>query len=192
MRKSLRILSSHLNFSLSLRSLHQFESSLPFSLSRIVCSRPSHLSSVWFSLSSPTPAPAPTPPSSMSLSESDYKSKLSQEEYAVLRLAHTERAFSSPLYKEKSEGTYKCKACEQPLYNWKTKFDSGCGWPAFYEPIPGAVTEKTDDDGRRTEVLCKKCNSHLGHVFKGEKFNNPTDLRYCINGVCLTLDKTAK
>jgi len=129
---------------------------------------------------------------SSGLSDSDFKSKLSSEEYAVLRLAHTERAFSSKLYKEQSEGTYKCKACEQPLYSWKTKFDSGCGWPAFYQALPNAIIERTDEDGHRVEVLCSKCNSHLGHVFKGEKFSTPTDMRYCINGVCLTLDKNQK
>ena len=82
-------------------------------------------------------------------------------------------------------GTYACTACNAPLYHAKSKFDSGCGWPAFYEGVEGSIKEIMDKDGRRTEIVCNNCGSHLGHVFKNEGFPNPTNERHCVNGVCL-------
>ena len=82
-------------------------------------------------------------------------------------------------------GVYKCVACDADLYTASSKFDSGCGWPAFFEGVKGAITEIKDKDGRRVEIVCTNCKSHLGHVFKGEKFPTPTDERHCVNGICL-------
>ena len=79
-----------------------------------------------------------------------------------------------------------CKACENPLYKSSQKFDSGCGWPAFEDCLPGSVLTRTDADGHRIEILCDKCHSHLGHVFKGERFT-ATNTRHCVNSICLRL-----
>jgi len=88
-----------------------------------------------------------------------------------------------------AKGSYACTGCGTPLYNAESKFDSGCGWPAFYQGIPGAVREIADPDGYRVEIVCGNCSSHLGHVFRGESFPTPTDERHCVNGVCLTYAK---
>jgi len=83
------------------------------------------------------------------------------------------------------QGTFECAGCGAPLYTATSKFDSGCGWPAFYEGLPGAIKELPDEDGRRVEIVCGACNGHLGHVFKSEGFPTPTDERHCVNGVSL-------
>ena len=93
-------------------------------------------------------------------------------------------------YPKENEGTFVCAGCGAPLYTAKSKFDSGCGWPAFYEGIPDAVMEKTDSDGYRTEILCSKCGGHLGHVFKNEGFRNPTNERHCVNSVSIDFKKS--
>lgn len=85
------------------------------------------------------------------------------------------------------EGVFNCVACDSPLYYAKTKFDSGCGWPAFYEGVPGAIKEVVDADGRRVEILCKNCGSHLGHVFKNEGFPNPTNER-CVLKIMIDIN----
>lgn len=87
-----------------------------------------------------------------------------------------------------TEGVFNCVACNSPLYTAQSKFDSGCGWPAFYQGIPGAITEKPDSDGRRIEIVCSHCESHLGHVFKNEGFKTPTNERHCVNGICLNYE----
>jgi len=119
-------------------------------------------------------------------SEAEWKTELTPEQYHITREAGTERPFSHPLNNEKRAGTFKCICCGQPLFSSETKFDSGTGWPSFFQPITeGAVAEKEDRSlfMRRTEVLCSQCDAHLGHVFPdGPK---PTGLRYCMNGTAL-------
>lgn len=116
----------------------------------------------------------------------EWKAELSEKEYYVLREAGTERAFTGDLLDNKKEGTYTCRGCALPLFASSTKFKSGTGWPSFYEPIKeGYVLEKADNSYgmRRVEVLCGRCDGHLGHVF--EDGPRPTGLRYCINSVSL-------
>lgn len=117
--------------------------------------------------------------------DAQWRSRLTAEEYRVLRKMGTERAYSSPLDKEKRAGTYSCAGCGQKLFSSKTKYDSGTGWPSFWKPIGGAIGTSTDYDlgMPRTEVHCARCGGHLGHVFKDGP--RPTGLRYCMNGVAL-------
>lgn len=129
------------------------------------------------------------------LSEEQWKLKLNKEQFRVLRQKGTEKAFSGEYETHFSkEGTYDCVGCGQPLYKASTKFDSGCGWPAFFEAISGNVEYKVDKTlgMTRTEVLCSKCGGHLGHVFKGEKYKTPTDERHCVNSICLKFDPNNK
>lgn len=122
-----------------------------------------------------------------SLNDTEWQEKLSPEAYRVLRKHGTERAGSSPLDHEKRTGIFHCKGCNHPLYSSAHKFDSGTGWPSFYQPLNDkAVGESTDYVlfYPRTEIYCANCGGHLGHVFKdGPK---PTGLRYCMNGVAMT------
>jgi len=124
-------------------------------------------------------------------SEAEWKKQLSPEAYHVLREKGTERAFTGSLLKIKDKGVYHCGGCGHPLFSSETKFESGTGWPSFYAPISKeAVSEKIDRDHGwvRTEVLCARCDGHLGHVFDdGPK---PTGLRYCLNSVSLSFSKT--
>ena len=118
--------------------------------------------------------------------EAEWRKLLTPAQFDVLRHAGTERPFSSPLDKEKRAGMFACAGCGQALFSSRTKFDSGTGWPSFYEPVSKtAVDEQTDRlfGMKRTEVLCHRCGGHLGHVFDdGPK---PTGLRYCMNGLAL-------
>lgn len=123
-------------------------------------------------------------------SDEEWRRTLAPEQYHVLRQAGTERPFG-PAYdefKSQGAGTYVCGGCGAELFSSKEKFDSHCGWPSFYDPA-NAKNVMTREDrslgGLRVEVLCSRCGGHLGHVFKGEGFPTPTDLRYCINGVSL-------
>ena len=106
----------------------------------------------------------------------------------MLRKAGTERPFGKTYkeFKHQAEGTYHCAGCDAELFSSTVKFDSGCGWPSFYDPSNARnVKAIPDPDGRRVEVRCAVCDGHLGHVFSGEGFNTPTDQRYCINGIVL-------
>ena len=117
--------------------------------------------------------------------EQEWKETLSPEEFRVLRKHGTERAGTSPLDKNYDEGTYLCAGCGQPLFDADTKFDSGTGWPSFYQPLEDAIDTTVDRSlfMTRTEVHCNRCGGHLGHVFgDGPK---PTGQRYCMNGVSL-------
>ncbi len=118
-------------------------------------------------------------------SEAEWRAELSAEAFRVLREHGTERAGTSPLDHEKRKGTFACAGCDQPLYPSETKFNSGTGWPSFFDPIPGAVENSEDNTFfmRRTEVHCARCGGHLGHVF--EDGPAPTGLRYCMNGAAM-------
>ena len=119
------------------------------------------------------------------LTDAEWRRRLSPQAYAVLRRAATERAGSSPLDRERRRGTYRCAGCDLPLFSSTAKFDSGTGWPSFYQPLANAVGTRADNGllGRRTEVHCRRCGGHLGHVF--DDGPRPTGLRYCMNGVAL-------
>jgi peptide-methionine (R)-S-oxide reductase len=120
------------------------------------------------------------------LSEAEWRRRLSPEAFSVLRRASTERSGSSPLNAEHRPGTYHCAGCGNPLYASTTKFESGTGWPSFFEPIRGAIGTRPDRTlfGVQTEVHCARCGGHLGHVF--DDGPRPTGLRYCMNGAALT------
>jgi peptide-methionine (R)-S-oxide reductase len=121
------------------------------------------------------------------MNEEEIKKKLTPEEYGVLRQKGTEAPFSGKLLNEKRAGTYMCKVCGNPLFPSNAKFDSGTGWPSFDQALPGAVKHIEDDSHgmRRTEVVCAKCGSHLGHIF--DDGPTATGKRYCMNSVCLDL-----
>jgi len=119
------------------------------------------------------------------LSDADWRKRLTATQYTILRQHGTERAGSSPLNKEKRKGTFACAGCDLPLFSSDTKFESGTGWPSFYQPLSNAVETKTDRSFfmTRTEVHCARCLGHLGHVF--DDGPPPTGLRYCMNGVAM-------
>jgi len=128
----------------------------------------------------------------VSKSENEWREQLSPEQFRVLRQHGTERPFSSALNDEHRRGTFHCAGCDLPLFASETKFDSGTGWPSFYAPIEGVVRTSSDFSFlmRRTEVHCRRCGGHLGHVFDdGPK---PTGLRYCMNGVALRFEAAAE
>ncbi|KAJ3002318.1 hypothetical protein NUW54_g5912 [Trametes sanguinea] len=129
-------------------------------------------------------------------SESEWRAILSPEQFRILREKGTERAGTGKYDKFYEEGVYTCAGCGTPLYKSTTKFNSGCGWPAFFDAIPGAVQRHEDRSFgmTRIEITCAACGGHLGHVFKGEGFPTPTDERHCVNSVSLNFveDKDKK
>ena len=123
--------------------------------------------------------------------DEEWRESLTRQEYAVLRKAATERPFTGEYVDTKTVGVYRCRACGTELFRSETKFESHCGWPSFYAPLAGDAVEYVDDSTMgmvRTEVRCATCRSHLGHVFKGEGYPTPTDERFCINSISLTLE----
>ncbi len=132
----------------------------------------------------PNPHYSRTDRKPLKVSDAEWKKILPSEVYYIARKAGTDRAFSSPFHDNHEGGTYFCAACGNPLYASSAKFESGTGWPSFYQAIrPGSVTRRKDPDGYREELRCGRCEAHLGHVFDdGPK---PTGLRHCINGTVL-------
>ncbi|EAW06599.1 peptide-methionine (R)-S-oxide reductase [Aspergillus clavatus NRRL 1] len=121
-------------------------------------------------------------------SEEEWRAVLSPEQFRILREKGTERPYSGEYDGQyPSQGVYTCAGCNAPLYKASHKFKSGCGWPAYFDSIPGAVTRHTDSSFgmERTEIVCSNCGGHLGHVFKGEGYPTPTDERHCVNSVSL-------
>lgn len=121
----------------------------------------------------------------VTLTDAEWQARLTPQQFAVLRQEDTERAGSSPLDKEERPGTFHCAGCDLPLFASATKYDSGTGWPSFFQPLGNAVETRDDPGlfGNRTEVHCRRCGGHLGHVF--DDGPQPTGLRYCMNGVAL-------
>jgi len=123
--------------------------------------------------------------------DEQWRQQLSRQEYDVLRKSGTERPGSGEYVDTKTAGVYRCRACSAELFRSDTKFDSHCGWPSFYAPLAEDRVEYIEDRAmgmKRVEVRCANCGSHLGHVFEGEGYGTPTDQRYCINSISLTLE----
>jgi peptide-methionine (R)-S-oxide reductase len=126
-------------------------------------------------------------------SDAEWKKTLSPEQYEVLRRKGTERAFTGRYHNSKEKGVYRCAGCGNPLFDSETKFDSGTGWPSYYQPISADAVETGEDKSHgmvRTEVLCARCGGHLGHVFPDGP--EPTGRRYCINSISLDFEPKAK
>ncbi|GAC00184.1 peptide methionine sulfoxide reductase MsrB [Gordonia namibiensis NBRC 108229] len=127
------------------------------------------------------------------LTDEEWKQRLTPAEYRVLRQAGTEAPFTGEYTDTKTVGVYRCRACDTELFRSEQKFESHCGWPSFFSPLAGDKIIEVEDNSlgmKRVEVLCANCKSHLGHVFAGEGYDTPTDLRYCINSISLKLEPT--
>jgi peptide-methionine (R)-S-oxide reductase len=130
-------------------------------------------------------------PYTVQMTEDEWRNRLTAQEYQVLREAGTEPAYRGEYTDTKTEGVYRCRACQAELFRSDTKFDSHCGWPSFYAPLAKDAVVYIEDRSlgmTRTEVRCAACGGHLGHVFEGEGYGTPTDLRYCLNSISLTLE----
>ena len=127
--------------------------------------------------------------------DAEWRDRLSPEEYHVLREAGTEKPWTGEYVDTKTEGVYRCRACDAELFRSQTKFESHCGWPSFYTPLAEDRVEYIEDNSlgmRRVEVRCANCGSHLGHVFEGEGYDVPTDQRFCINSISVRLEPAAQ
>ena len=134
------------------------------------------------------------PPYPKARSDEQWRESLSPQEYQVLRLAGTERAHTGEYTDNHEVGVYSCRACGTELFRSEQKFDSHCGWPSFYSALAGDRIEEIEDrsfGSVRTEVRCAACGSHMGHVFAGEGYGTPTDLRYCINSISMRFEQAA-
>lgn len=130
-----------------------------------------------------------------SLSDEQWQERLSPEAFQILRQAGTERPYTGEYWDTEDVGTYSCHACGVELFESDTKFDARCGWPSFYAPTDNEQITYVEDKSMgmtRVEVRCANCDSHLGHVFAGEGFDTPTDLRYCLNSLSLDLTKSSE
>ncbi|GAA2381985.1 peptide-methionine (R)-S-oxide reductase MsrB [Dactylosporangium salmoneum] len=129
------------------------------------------------------------PTVSLPTTDAEWRVRLSPDEFRVLRLAGTEAPWSGEYVSTKTEGVYRCRACGEQLFTSDTKFDSHCGWPSFDDAIPGTVKEIEDRSHGmvRTEIRCARCDSHLGHVFRGERMTEK-DTRHCVNSLSIKLD----
>lgn len=126
-------------------------------------------------------------------SDAEWRAELSPEEYRICREKGTERAFSGEYWDEHRDGTYNCRACGEPLFSSATKYDSGSGWPSFFQPLEKAAIDEHKDISHgmiRTEITCSRCGSHLGHVFPDGP--RPTGVRYCVNSASLRLESAAQ
>jgi len=168
----------------SARATTQYKALTPFTRATLYKSMPTipFLSSLFSSSS------APKMSYPVQRSEDEWQAVLSKEQFRVIRQKGTEAPFAGKYDKHMpEEGVYTCAACDAPLYKANQKFKSGCGWPAYFDNIPGAVTRHTDRTFgmERTEIVCSNCGGHLGHVFKGEGYPTPTDERHCVNSVSM-------